>query len=101
MTLDPDKAAAATAAQGTPEQARQIRKAAIASTVGTTIEWYDYFLYGTAAALVFPKVFFPDSSHYVGAAASRSPRTSSASRPDRSAPRSSGTGATGSAARSR
>ena len=66
MTLDPDKAAAATEAQGTPEQARQIRKAAIASTVGTTIEWYDYFLYGTAAALVFPKVFFPESSHYVG-----------------------------------
>jgi MFS family permease len=66
MTLDPDKAAAATEVQGTPEQARQIRKAAFASTVGTTIEWYDYFLYGTAAALVFPKVFFPESSHYVG-----------------------------------
>src|SRR6187551_531678 len=66
MTLDPQNAAAATAAQGTPEQDRQIRKAAIASTVGTTIEWYDYFLYGTAAALVFPKVFFPESSHYVG-----------------------------------
>jgi metabolite-proton symporter len=66
MTLDPDKAAAASAAEGTPEQARQIRKAALASTVGTSIEWYDYFLYGTAAALVFPKLFFPDSSHYVG-----------------------------------
>jgi metabolite-proton symporter len=31
----------------------------VASTIGTTIEWYDFFLYGTAAALVFPTLFFP------------------------------------------
>lgn len=37
----------------------QRRKAVFASTVGTTIEWYDFFLYGTAAALIFPKLFFP------------------------------------------
>jgi len=42
------------------------RRAVIASTVGTTIEWYDFFLYGTAAALVFPQLFFPGSSPYAG-----------------------------------
>ncbi|MBE7210933.1 MAG: MFS transporter, partial [Gluconacetobacter diazotrophicus] len=34
------------------------RRAAIASVIGTTIEWYDFFIYGTAAALIFPKLFF-------------------------------------------
>ncbi|WP_255950531.1 MFS transporter [Streptomyces odontomachi] len=42
----------------------------IASTVGTAIEWYDFFLYGTAAALVFPDLFFPGHTPYVGALAS-------------------------------
>jgi len=49
-----------------PEQRKQVRRAVIASTVGTSIEWYDFFLYGTAAALVFPKLFFPTSSAYTG-----------------------------------
>jgi metabolite-proton symporter len=44
----------------------QVRRALFASTVGTSIEWYDFFLYGTAAALVFPKLFFPESSEYAG-----------------------------------
>ncbi|MDD7940081.1 MFS transporter [Actinomycetospora lutea] len=37
------------------------RRAVVASTVGTTIEWYDFFLYNTAAALVFGPLFFADS----------------------------------------
>jgi metabolite-proton symporter len=65
MTLDPKEARVALETTGTPEHARQVRKAAVASTVGTTIEWYDYFLYGTAAALVFPHLFFPNASPYV------------------------------------
>jgi MFS family permease len=40
---------------------RELRKAVIAATVGTTIEWYDFFLYGTAAGLVFGKLYFPNS----------------------------------------
>jgi MFS family permease len=44
----------------------QRSKAAVASTIGTTIEWYDFFLYGTTAALVFPSVFFPGSSALAG-----------------------------------
>ncbi len=66
MTLDAQAARDTLEAEGTAEHRRQVRKAALASTIGTTIEWYDYFLYGTAAALVFPEVFFPNSSHYVG-----------------------------------
>src|SRR5436305_2750731 len=38
----------------------ELRKAVIAATVGTTIEWYDFFLYGTAAGLVFGKLYFPN-----------------------------------------
>jgi metabolite-proton symporter len=44
----------------------QRRRAVVASTVGTTIEWYDFFLYGTAAALVFPEIFFPGEERYAG-----------------------------------
>jgi metabolite-proton symporter len=46
--------------------ARQVRLAAFSSVIGTSIEWYDFFLYGTAAAIVFPSVFFPHSSSYSG-----------------------------------
>src|SRR6201989_3478343 len=44
------------------DHGRELRKAVIAATVGTTIEWYDFFLYGTAAGLVFGKLYFPNSN---------------------------------------
>jgi MFS transporter, MHS family, shikimate and dehydroshikimate transport protein len=47
-----------------------IRKVAIASFIGTTIEWYDFFLYGTASALIFPRLFFPKYDPLTGALAS-------------------------------
>ncbi|MFI1095546.1 MFS transporter [Streptomyces sp. NPDC020917] len=43
-----------------------LRRVVAASLIGTTVEWYDYFLYGSAAALVFGKVFFPDSDPLTG-----------------------------------
>ena len=43
------------------EHSAQLRKAIIASTIGTAIEWYDFFLYGTAAGLIFGKLYFPNS----------------------------------------
>src|SRR5712671_4679258 len=44
----------------------QLRRALIASTVGTTIEWYDFLLYGQVTGLVFGKLFFPQSDPIVG-----------------------------------
>src|SRR5215469_9187300 len=44
----------------------QLRRALIASTVGTTIEWYDFLLYGQMAALVFAKLYFPSSDSLTG-----------------------------------
>jgi metabolite-proton symporter len=49
-----------------PIQRRSILKIGLASLAGTSIEWYDFFLYGTAAALVFPQLFFPEASPIIG-----------------------------------
>jgi metabolite-proton symporter len=48
------------------EHSRQLRRAILASTVGTAIEWYDFFLYSTVTGLVFAKLFFPRSAPLVG-----------------------------------
>jgi MFS family permease len=59
---------AASALSGLPEAEhdRHLRRALVASTVGTTIEWYDFLLYGTVTGLVFGKLFFPGSDPLVG-----------------------------------
>ncbi len=48
------------------EHASQLRRAVVASTVGTAIEWYDFFLYSSVTGLVFAKLFFPRSEQLVG-----------------------------------
>ncbi|WP_091470935.1 MFS transporter [Paenarthrobacter nitroguajacolicus] len=47
-------------------QLRTVRRVALASAIGTTVEWYDYFIYATATALVFGKLFFPEFSPAAG-----------------------------------
>jgi MFS transporter, MHS family, shikimate and dehydroshikimate transport protein len=47
-------------------QTSSIRQVAFASMIGTTVEWYDFFLYGTAAALVFNQLFFPEYDPLTG-----------------------------------
>jgi MFS family permease len=45
---------------------RQLRRAVIASTIGTTIEWYDFLLYSIVTGLVFAKLYFPASDPLIG-----------------------------------
>jgi MFS family permease len=55
------------AASGMPEVSpAMLRKVAMASCIGSTVEWYDFFIYATASALVFNKLFFPELSPLVG-----------------------------------
>jgi metabolite-proton symporter len=53
-------------ADRTSHQPQSIRKVVVASLIGTSLEWYDFFLYGSAAALVFNKLFFPDADPLTG-----------------------------------
>src|SRR5438034_11699406 len=48
------------------ERRKQMLRAVVASTVGTSVEWYDYVLFATMAALVFPALFFPKSDPVTG-----------------------------------
>ncbi|MFD6894168.1 MFS transporter [Rhodococcus sp. NPDC060086] len=48
------------------ERRKRLRTVVAASLLGTTVEWYDFFLYATAASLVFNQLFFPDQSSFVG-----------------------------------
>lgn len=54
------------AGQESASSPRTLRKVVFASLIGTTIEWYDFFLYGAAAALVFNRQFFPEADPLVG-----------------------------------
>ena len=54
------------AGENPARQPSSIRKVIVASLIGTSLEWYDFFIYGTAAALVFNKLFFPSFEPLVG-----------------------------------
>lgn len=48
------------------EERKQLNRAVVASAIGSTIEWYDFFLYSTVTGLVFAKLFFPQSEPLIG-----------------------------------
>ncbi len=54
------------AAEPPRHDVRQARRAGVTAFVGTTIEWFDFYIYGTASALVLGRLFFPDASPAVG-----------------------------------
>jgi MFS family permease len=54
------------AGESRARQPSSVRKVIVASLIGTSLEWYDFFIYGTAAALVFNKLFFPSFEPLVG-----------------------------------
>ena len=86
----------ATAGPDSVRDEAEIRRVAGASLIGSVVEWYDFFLYGTMAALVFNASSSRSSTRSPGRSPSRPSRP--ASSPARSAASSSATSATGSAA---
>ena len=81
----------------TTERRRTPRKAALAAWSGSALEYYDLAIYGTAAALVFPKIFFPEGNESAATIAAFA-TFGVAYSPGRSARSSWATSATGSAA---
>lgn len=65
-TTLPAPAPADTLDESDGDRRRRLRTVVAASLLGTTVEWYDFFLYATAAGLVFGKLFFPNASSLVG-----------------------------------
>jgi MFS family permease len=65
-TTLPAPAAADSLDETDADRRRRLRTVVAASLLGTTVEWYDFFLYATAAGLVFNKLFFPNASSFVG-----------------------------------
>ena len=49
-----------------PDRRRQLRRAVLAGTIGTAIEWYDFFLYSTVTGLVFARLYFPRADPFIG-----------------------------------
>jgi metabolite-proton symporter len=66
QALDPSSATSASITLEGPARRKMVVRAVTASAVGTTVEWYDFFLYGVAAATVFPQTFFPQSDPFIG-----------------------------------
>ena len=85
---------------GESEHRGHLLRAVIASTIGTTIEWYDFFLYSLASGLVFAKLYFPKDDP-LRAPSMPLPSMRWASSRGRSGPRSSAITATGSGANRR
>jgi len=66
MQSNIENAATTTVVIDEPPSSSMLRKVAIASCIGSTVEWYDFFIYATASALVFNKLFFPQLSPLIG-----------------------------------
>ena len=84
---------------GTIATPKDRRRVVFATVVGTTVEWYDFFIYATAVGLVFGQLFFAPAGEE-SARSWRSPPSASASCSARSVPSSPATSATSTAARS-
>ena len=65
----------ASATEHEPHGAHQTRKATASGWIGSALEYYDFFIYATAASLVFPQLFFPSNDSAVAIAASLAKRT--------------------------